>query len=246
MKQPFLSVIIPAHNEETRILNTVSQLQSFFDSKSYSYEVLIIENGSTDNTYDIGKTLTEKMEGFNIISIDEAGKGIAVKHGISLTTGKYRLIADSDFSMPVEEIEKFIPPVTDCEINIGSREVQGAVRYNEPPIRHFIGRVFNLMVRIILFPDLKDTQCGFKCFRGDIADEIFPYQSLKGWAFDVEVLQIARLHGWKIKEIPINWYYFPGSKVNVFRDSLKMFLDLIRIKIMTQRKIYETKKEVTR
>jgi hypothetical protein len=130
--------------------------------------------------------------------------------------------------MPVPEISRFIPPaLPDSQVAIASREAHGAVRYGEPYIRHLSGRVFNTLVRWIALPGLQDTQCGFKCFRGDIADEIFPLQTNNGWTFDVEVLFIARQHGYRIVEVPIPWYFNADSKIRVLRDSWNMVIDLI-------------------
>jgi hypothetical protein len=173
--------------------------------------------------------------------MDESGKGLAVRQGIFSSSGQYRFIADADFSMPVEEINLFLPPVCDSAIAIASRETAGSVRYNEPPFRHFTGRVFNLLIRLLVLPDLHDTQCGFKCFRGDVAEDIFRYQSLNGWAFDVEVLKVARLHGWQITEIPVHWSYFPGSKVSIMRDSIRMLIELMTIRRNARRGDYDRK-----
>jgi hypothetical protein len=171
---------------------------------------------------------------------------LAIQNGINETTGIYRFIADVDFSMPIEEINHFFPPTSDCEINIASREAPGSIRFNEPVFRHVAGRGYNLLIRLLLLPGLQDTQCGFKCFRGDIAEEIFRYQKQKGWAFDVEVITIARLHGWHIKEIPVRWYYSPGSKINILRDSIKMFIDLLTIRRNAHHGLYNKQSDKTR
>ena len=134
--------------------------------------------------------------------------------------GEYRIFCDVDFSMPVKEISRFIPPaLPDMDVAIASREKNGAVRYNEPAYRHFIGRGFNTLVRWMALPGLQDTQCGFKCFREEVAERIFPLQTIDGWTFDVEVLFIARRMGYRIVEVPIPWYYNADSKVRVFKDS---------------------------
>jgi hypothetical protein len=132
--------------------------------------------------------------------------------------------------MPIEEVRRFIPPNLDKDIVIASREVEGAVRYDEPEFRHFTGRIFNLLIRLLALPKLHDTQCGFKCFRADVAEDIFQHQHIEGWAFDVELLFIARMRGYEIVELPIPWYYNDESKINVLRDSFHMFFDLIKIR----------------
>jgi hypothetical protein len=141
--------------------------------------------------------------------------------------------------MPIEEINRFLPPTLgNFDIAIASREATGAVRYDEPEYRHLVGRVYNLMIRLLALPGLHDTQCGFKCFRAEAAEDLFRRQTLIGWSFDVEILFIARRRGYKIVELPIPWYFNPDSKVHVLRDSLQMGLDLIRIRLNQQRSIY--------
>jgi dolichyl-phosphate beta-glucosyltransferase len=236
--QPFLSVIIPAHNEESRLPDSLRQLGKFLEEQSYTSEVVVVENGSQDRTYQVGLELTEHMPNLRIMHLDEAGKGLAVRIGLMASQGDYRMIADADFSMPVEEINLFLPPKQDTDICIASRELEGSVRYNEPGLRHFIGRVFNYSIRALVLPDLQDTQCGFKCFKAEVVEDIFHQQTIDGWAFDVEVLKIASLHGWEIKEIPVHWTYFPGSKVNVALDSMRMFRDLLVIRSRAKRGEY--------
>ena len=152
--------------------------------------------------------------------------------GMLAARGRYRFFADADLSMPIAEVARFIPPaLPDAQVAIGSRESPGAVRYDEPSYRHVTGRVFNTIVRLLALPGLEDTQCGFKCFRGDIADEVFPLQTISGWTFDVEVLFIARRRGYRIVELGIPWYFNADSKIRVARDASRMFLDLINIRL---------------
>lgn len=241
MIKPFLSIIIPAYNEENRLPDALEQLFSFLNKQNYTFEVVVIENGSSDNTLQVGQEFAKILPSLRIIHLDEKGKGRAIREGISQTNGQYRFIADADFSMPVEEINLFLPPDCDCNIAIASREAPGSIRYNEPFLRHLVGRGFNLLIRLLVLPGLHDTQCGFKCFSSEAAEDIFSYQSLTGWSFDVEVLYVARLHGWKIKEVPIHWYYFPGSKVNILRDSIRMFQELLVIRHKARRGEYDRK-----
>jgi len=236
--QPFLSVIIPAHNEETRLTTSLRQLGLFLSRQDYTSEVVVVENGSQDQTYTVAMEIAGEMPNLRVLHLDEAGKGLAVRTGLLASHGDYRMIADADFSMPVEEINLFLPPNQDADICIASRELTGSVRYNEPALRHFIGRIYNFFIRALVLPGLQDTQCGFKCFRGKIVEDIFSLQTIDGWAFDVEVLKIASLHGWEIREIPVHWSYFPGSKVNILRDSLVMFRDLLVIRGRARRGDY--------
>lgn len=241
MTHPFLSIIIPAYNEEDRLPTSLEKLYAFLNSQRYSFEVVVVENGSQDRTLQVGQELANRLKNLRILHLEESGKGLAIRQGMQATSGQYRFIADVDFSMPVEEINHFLPPECDSEIAIASRETPGSIRYNEPPFRHFTGRVFNFLIRFLVLPDLHDTQCGFKCFRGDVAEDIFQYQTLKGWAFDVEVLKVARLHGWKIKEIPVHWYYVPGSKVHIIRDSIRMLIELLTILRNARKGLYDRK-----
>ncbi|HWQ84285.1 MAG TPA: glycosyltransferase, partial [Anaerolineales bacterium] len=166
-----------------------------------------------------------------VIREEARGKGLAVRSGMLTARGEYRFMADADFSMPPQYINRFLPPdLPKCDIAIASREAPGAVRYGEPAYRHFIGRIFNLMIRTLALPEFEDTQCGFKCLRGEVAEEVFPYQTVSGWAFDVEILFIARQRGYRIVELPIPWYFNEDSKVRVIRDSLEMARDLLRIR----------------
>jgi hypothetical protein len=142
--------------------------------------------------------------------------------------------------MPIEQVNRFLPPSLDqVDIAIGSREAPGAVRYNEPAYRHFIGRGFNTLVRLLALPGLQDTQCGFKCFRAAVAEEIFPLQTMGGMSFDVEVLFAARRRGYKILEVPIDWYFNADSRVRLWHDSSRMATDLLAIRRNALRGIYD-------
>ena len=239
MKQPFLSIIIPAHNEEPRLPRSLGQVFAFLEQQSYSSEVLVVENGSSDNTLQVAQKLALHFPDLRVLHEDRPGKGRAIRRGILETHGEYRFLADADFSMPVEEINRFLPPACTSDIAIASREGPGAVRYNEPYYRHFTGRVFNFFIRTLLLPGLQDTQCGFKCFQAKAAEDIFRFQTLPGWSFDVELLAIASRRGYSIAEIDIPWTYNAGSKINVVRDSLRMFLDLLTIRRNVRRGMYD-------
>jgi len=237
-----LSIIIPAYNEENRLPNTLEQVFHFLEKQSYASEVIVVENGSTDKTFEFAQKLAHQYKNLRVIHNEERGKGGAVLRGVREALGEYVFICDADLSMPVAEISKFLPPtLNDFDIAIGSREAPGAVRYNEPYYRHLTGRVFNMLIRLMVLPDLQDTQCGFKCLRAGVARDIFPFQTLTGWAFDVELLYIAYLHGYRILEIPIDWYFNADSKVRVLRDSWRMFIDLLVIRRNARRGYYDRK-----
>lgn len=238
----FLTIIIPAYNEENRLPSTLEQVFHFLKKQSYTYEVVVIENGSTDKTFEVAQRFAERHQHLRVIHNEQRGKGRAVFQGVREARGEYLFICDADLSMPIEEISKFLPPVLkDFDIAIGSREAPGAVRYNEPYYRHLTGRVFNMLIRLMVLPKLQDTQCGFKCLRAEVARDIFPLQTLTGWAFDVELLYIAHLHSYRILEIPIDWYFNADSKVRVLRDAWRMFMDLLVIRWNARRGRYDRK-----
>jgi dolichyl-phosphate beta-glucosyltransferase len=239
LSNPFLSIVIPALNEERRLPITLEQAFNFLVTQTYPAEVIIVDNGSQDRTFKIAQDFAGQHEHFQVLQEMQRGKGLAVKRGMQAARGEYRFMCDADFSMPVAEINRFLPPALNgYDIAIASREAHGAVRYNEPPYRHLVGRVFNLLIRALTLPDLHDTQCGFKCFRAPVAEDLFQRQTLGGWAFDVELLFIARKLGYRIVELPIPWYFNPDSKISVLRDSYRMAMDLIGIRLKSLRGEY--------
>ncbi len=239
MKPPFLSIVIPAHNEETRLPRALGQAFAFLENQNYASEVIVVENASSDRTLEAAQKFTRNFPTLRVLHEDQPGKGRAVRRGMLEARGEYRFIADADLSMPIAEVNRFLPPACQSDIAIASREAPGAVRYGEPLYRHFTGRVFNFFIRTLVLPGLQDTQCGFKCFRAAAAKDIFRFQTLPGWSFDVELLAIARLRGYTIAEIGIPWYFNADSKVNVLRDSLRMFLDLLTIRRNARRGVYD-------
>jgi glycosyltransferase involved in cell wall biosynthesis len=252
LSKPFLSIIIPAYNEEKRLHTSLKKVSEFLQSQSYQAEVIVIENGSKDNTLQIATEFAKHWNAkhkdssptIQILKETRRGKGLAVKRGMLAANGEYRFMCDADFSMPVSEINRFFPPALEAsDIAIASREAPGAIRYNEPSYRHFVGRVFNAMIRILALPGLHDTQCGFKCFRDSIAKDLFSHQTIIGWSFDVEVLYIARTRGYQTIEIPIPWYFNPDSKISVLNDSFQMGLDLLRIRINKLRGKYASQNQ---
>jgi len=237
----FLSVIIPAYNEESRLPDTLEQVFHFLEKQRFSSEVIVVENGSTDKTFEVAQKFSSRHKNFRVIQT-ERGKGTAVQRGMLEAQGEYRFMCDADLSMPIEEVTKFLPPaLNDIDIVIASREVEGSVRYDEPRYRHFGGRGINYIIQILALPGLNDTQCGFKCFRADVVEDIFNLQTMKGWSFDIELLFIARRRGYRVREIPIDWYYHPETKVNAVRDALRMIGDIFRIRTNAWRGRYEAR-----
>ncbi len=235
----FLSVVIPAYNEEARLPTTLSRVLGYLQHQPYTWEVLVVDNGSTDRTSDIVRGLAEGQPRLRLLREERRGKGLAVRKGLLAARGEYRFICDADLSMPIEHIQRFLPPeLEQVDIAIGSREAPGAVRYGEPAYRHWLGRVFNWLVRLLAVPGFHDTQCGFKCFRAAAAEDLFSLQRLDGWTFDVEVLFLALRRGYRVVEIGVPWYFEPGSRVHPLRDSVTMLLDLFRIRCNWRRGLY--------
>ena len=228
---PFLSIIIPAFNEETRIIPSLESVVEYLKAQGYAWEVVVVENGSTDSTLTLVEEWASEFPNVRVESISEGGKGWAVRHGMLNASGDLRFMCDADMAMPVEGIGAFLAHMENGQdIVIGSRQIAGARRFNESAGRHAMGRVFNRFVRLAAVHGIDDTQCGFKCFRGDVADELFSLQKTKGFAFDIEVLYLARKRALRILEIPIDWHHQQESKVRVGTDTFKMLKDTITVR----------------
>ncbi len=240
---PLLSVIIPAHNEEQRLPDSLEKIFAFLATQEYASEVLVVENGSSDRTLEVAQQFLARFPSLRVLQNQERGKGLAVRRGMLEARGEYRFMCDADLSMPFEQVSQFLPPVcTDFEIAIGSREALGAVRHNEPSYRHWGGRAINLVIRLLALPNLHDTQCGFKCFRAAAAEDLFRVQTIPGWSFDIELLYIARRRGYRVVEVPIRWYYSPDSKLSVLRDATRMVLDIFTIRRNTRDGLYDPRR----
>ena len=240
--EPYLSIIVPAYNEEERLPASLEAIIAFARHKDYDLEIVVIDNNSTDQTGMIIKQFANKYPIIRGLFEGAQGKGAAVRRGMLAAQGAYRFICDADLSMPIEEVDKFLPDqIGDIDIAIASREAEGAVRYDEPWYRHLMGRVFNTIVRLFAIPGLQDTQCGFKMFRAEVAEDLFPLQTLDGWSFDVEVLYAARQRGYAIVEVPVNWYYKANTRIHPIRDSIDMLIEVLKIRRNGQRGYYARK-----
>ena len=231
LSNPFLSVVIPTYNEEQRISLTLQSVVKHLNSKEYEWEIIVVDDGSSDRTISIVEAMSGMDSGIKLLSLEHRGKGFVVKQGMLYARGKYRFVADADLSMSIDQLDRFLPPnQIDADIVIGSRETDGSKRVGEPMKRHLLGRCFNLMVRLIVLKGIQDTQCGFKCFKGETADKIFPLQTANGFSFDVEILFIAQKMGIGIKELGICWSYNEGSKIRLLKDSMSMLKDLCLVR----------------
>lgn len=231
-----LSIVIPAYNEEKRIAGTLNKLYDFLKRKNFSYEVIVVDDGSTDNT--VGISENSILAGEDKLRVirngSNTGKGFSVKNGILNSNGEYVLFSDADMSVPIEEVDKFFDIMgKGYDIIIGSRGLKESdVRMHQPWYREMMGRVFNLFVKSLLMSEFNDTQCGFKLFKADPAKYIASQLRINGFSFDVEMLYIAAKIGYRVKEMPVIWLNSPQSRVNPLFDSARMFFDLIRIRVM--------------
>lgn len=225
------SIVIPAYNESERLGKTLDRIFEYMGNLGRSFEVIVVDDGSRDLTPDIVQEKMKNHKALKLIRLPyNQGKGYAVKTGILEAQGEYVLFSDADLSTPIEELPNLYQWIErGYDIAIASRACPGAkLEVHQPFYREFMGRVFNLLVRIFLLPDIYDTQCGFKLFRREVAREVFKRQRLKGFSFDFEVLYIARKLGYKIKEVPVRWSHSPGSKVRVLKNGIASFLDIFK------------------
>lgn len=247
--QPHLSVIIPAYNEEPNFKKgTIDQVPEYLGKQDYTWEVLIVDDGSEDNTAVLAQKFAKKYKNLKVIENPHQGKAETVKTGVEKATGELVLFTDFDQATPISEIEKLLPHFPQFDIVIGSRQLPGAKREKEPIYRHLMGLVFNLVVQAIAVRGIWDTQAGFKCFKADVARELFSKlkvygrgQKVKGalvTAFDVELLFLAKKKGYKIKEVPIIWHHVATSRVSPVKDSLRMFRDVVKVRTNDLRGIY--------
>jgi len=229
-----VSVIVPAYNEESRILPTLERLCEYLKSHFREFEIIVVDDGSTDDTASVVKALSLELEGLKLIRYEKnMGKGHAVKKGVLSSGGALVLMCDADLSTPIEELEKLLTFLEGgFDIAIGSRGLRESdIIVRQPWYREGMGKIFNMFVRTLVFGGIKDTQCGFKLFRGDAARSLFANSLINGFSFDVEILFLARKAGYRIKEEPVKWLNSPNSKVRLITDPAKMFLELLKIRI---------------
>jgi glycosyltransferase involved in cell wall biosynthesis len=222
-----LSIVIPAYNEAHRLPASLELARAFLDSSGLNAEVLVVDDGSADGTATAVEVAQQDWPALKLLRQAHAGKGAAVRLGVAHAVGEQIALADADFSMPITEFRYFTPDALGVyDSAIASREAPGARRYGEPEYRHIMGRVFNRLVQWLLLPGIEDTQCGFKFLRRAVAQDILQQLTIDGWGFDVELLYIARRHGYQIREIGVPWRYGSDSRVSPLRDTLTMIRDI--------------------
>jgi len=231
-RRPRLSVVIPVLNEERGIGSTLDRFRAELDRLVPSWEIVVVDDGSTDGTRAIIEAQAQADPRVRLLAGPHAGKGAALRRGILGAIGEWRFMADADLAMPPDNLSRFLaltrherPP----DIIIGSREGPGSERIGESPFRHVVGRVFNWTVRLIVGGRIADTQCGFKLFSAAAAERVFPRLTVSGFAFDVEMLHLARLAGFDIREVGITWHGRADSRVALGRGA-SAFIDIVRIR----------------
>ncbi len=246
------SVVIPCFNEAGKILSSLTQILEFMPGFTESFEVLVVDDGSTDDTVAKVKEYQKTHSHIRLIENPHKGKGPTVWKGVMEAQGDFIYLADADLSAPISALRKLSTWLIDhdYDIAIASREGPGAERVQEPFYRHLMGRVFNFLVQLFVLPGIKDSQCGFKLFKRDAAKNVFSRLHIYGetapeqrkaylGAFDVEVLFLARKLGYKIKEVPVKWVYVKTTRLNPVQDSIKMALDVIKIRLNSLKGVYK-------
>ncbi len=240
---PFLSVVIPAYNEEERLPATLEAVAAYLAGQGFSWEILVADDGSEDGTPQVVEAAMGRVPNLSLLRLEHRGKGFAVRQGVLKAAGTVVLFTDADLSTPIQELHKLLAALeAGADVAVGSRQVPGAQRHFEPLHRHIMGRAFNYLVQLLAVPGIQDTQCGFKAFRGTAARHIFGRLRLYGddapvvqgsrvTGFDVEVLFLAQKLGYRIAEVPVVWRHDRRSKVDPLRDSYRMFLDVVAVRL---------------
>lgn len=247
MTHPALSIIIPAFNEESRLPRYLSSIITYVEGRSDRCEIIVVDDGSHDVTEAVVLALTTTCPFLRLISLGRnMGKGFAVRTGMLAAKGALRLFCDADGATPIGEIHRLEREVSaGADIVIGSRAIrQGDCRVEGTLHRKCLGMSYNLLVGLLAVRGIRDTQCGFKLFRGAVADRVFAAQTLTGFGFDVEILFLAQQWGYMIREVPVNWQEQPGGKVRLLRDSVRMLIDLVKLRWSWNAGLYRKPTEV--
>jgi dolichyl-phosphate beta-glucosyltransferase len=238
-QEPFLSVVVPAYNEEVRIIPTIGAIASYVSDLGFPWELIIADDGSKDGTV----ALVEELGLVNLRVLNatkNGGKGSAVQRGMLAARGKYVLFADADNSTPIEEIGKFLEKVNDegYDIAVGSRAVEGAEEAKKSLLRHILSDGLRLIVRYVLRIKVRDTQCGFKLYTQEAAKRLHAAQTIMGFSFDLEILYLAFKVGYRVAEVPVSWVDAPGSKVDTKKEVQRFVRDIGKIEINELRGVY--------
>lgn len=240
----YISVVLPIYNEEKLLKNTLFDVDNYLKKQTFTYEIVAVDDGSMDGTAEILKNLLSEIKSLKIISNDcNRGKGYSVRRGILASKGNLRLFMDADNSTRITEIGKFINVIKNgADAAIGDRTLsESFIVVHQPTYKKIFGNLGNILIRAFAVPGIRDTQCGFKCFAKDFVEGIFPLLEIDRWAFDVEILALAKKRGYKIQVIPVVWKNRKESKVKI-GDYFKTLLDLVKIKINLLTNKYERAK----
>ena len=227
------SIVIPAYNESERLRATLDKLLVHIQERGWNAEILVVNDGSTDATAQIVQAYASEHPSLHLIqNPGNRGKGYSVRNGMLHATGEMVLFSDADLSSPIEEADKLFAALAEGnDVAIGSRWLRTELQTQRQPLhRQLFGRIFNLVLRILLGLYFRDTQCGFKAFTRRSTDLIFPLQHIERWGFDPEILFLARKFGLKVKEVPVKWAHREGTRINPLRDGIRMFVEVLRIR----------------
>jgi dolichyl-phosphate beta-glucosyltransferase len=228
---PYLSIIIPAYNEAVRLPDTLALVRDWIERQSFSVEVLVVDDGSTDATAEIVQEFSHRFPAVRLLSnTKNQGKGSVVQQGMLEAQGEWRLFMDADASTPINQIQRLLKETPKHQVIIGSRYLDPAsIKIKQPLKRRILSRAVNFLIQLVFLPGIKDTQCGFKLFSAVATTDIFPRQHVKGWLFDVEILTIARQLGYAIREVPVDWYDAKNSKLRTMRTLWRTIRELTAI-----------------
>ncbi len=227
------SIIIPAYNEAARVGASLQKVLAYVAAQGWDVEVIVVNDGSRDNTAGIIRGYAEKNSRLLLLeNPGNRGKGYSVRNGMLHAQGEILLFSDADLSSPIEEAEKLFAAIADgADVAIGSRWLRSDLQTQRQPFyRQMFGRIFNLLLRLTLGLNFKDTQCGFKAFTRRAANAIFPLQKVERWGFDPELLYLAKKFGFKVVEVPVAWAHSEGTRISPLRDGTRMFLDMLKIR----------------
>ena len=230
---PQYSIIIPAYNESARLGKTLDRVLAYVSAQPWEAEIIVVNDGSRDRTPDLVRECAEHHRNLRLVeNPGNRGKGYSVRNGMLNATGQILLFSDADLSSPIEEAPKLLAAIqSGADIAIGSRWLQPELQtHRQSLLRQLYGRVFNLILRIVLGLNFKDTQCGFKAFTRDSAQTVFSQQKIERWGFDPELLFLARKSGLKVVEVGVAWAHDEGTRINPLRDGLRMFGEVLKIR----------------
>jgi dolichyl-phosphate beta-glucosyltransferase len=228
-----ISFVIPAYNERDRIPATLVRVREYLDAAGEEYEVIVADDGSTDETVEFVESVVEHWPQLSVIALRRnEGKGAAVRAGMLRARGEHRVFSDADLSTPIEELPRLRERlVGNCTVAIASRALPASkIGVHQPGRREMMGRTYNRLVQLLVLPGLHDTQCGFKAFTAEAAVVCFEPLRTRGFGFDAEALVRARRHGWEIAEVAVQWDHRDDSRVSALRDSGMVLLDLVRLR----------------